>query len=212
MCASLRGECVTLGLRAGEAAIESYVPLVGSVFQNPKTQYFNVDTTAELAFPCENMGMEPVKIRDRIEAVSDMLHLEPLLGRSIFHLSGGEKQRIAFGSACMLAPGLLVLDEPTSNLDQRAMDQLHDMIREMKEAGTTVLIAEHRLAWIADLADRYLYFDNGNICAGWEAEEFWRLPEKTLREKVRWPGRCADCLHPWRGRFSGTGTRFPGES
>ena len=179
----LRGECDTFGLRAGQAAIESYVPLVGSVFQNPKTQYFNVDTTAELAFPCENMGMEPERIRRRIVEISRMLQLTPLLGKSIFHLSGGEKQRIAFGSACMLSPALLVLDEPTSNLDQRAMEQLHDMIRAMKEKGTTVVIAEHRLSWIADQADRYLYFDEGRLCDEWTAEEFRRLPQKTLWDK-----------------------------
>lgn len=168
----LKGSCVTFGLESGKAAIEDYVPVAGSVFQNPKTQYFNVDTTAELAFPCENMGMESEEIRSRINEVAKMLHLEKLLDRSIFKLSGGEKQRIAFGSACMLSPRLLVLDEPSSNLDQEAMKSLHDMIMEMKQRGVTILIAEHRLAWLKDAADRYLYFDGGRITRRWTAEEF----------------------------------------
>ena len=112
---TLTGRCTAAGLAAGEAAIEAYVPQVGSVFQNPKTQYFNVDTTAELAFPCENAGMEPQAIRRRVDEVVEQFQLGPLMDRSVFKLSGGEKQRVAFAAACMLGPRLLVLDEPTSN-------------------------------------------------------------------------------------------------
>ena len=179
----LSGRCEAFGLRAGESPIEDYVPLVGSVFQNPKTQYFNVDTTAELAFPCENSGMEPEKIRSRVKECAAKFGLENLLDRSIFHLSGGEKQRIAFGAACMLNPKLLVLDEPTSNLDHHAILDLHDMIAGQKAAGVTVIIAEHRLAWIADLADRFCLFEDGTVTGVWTAEEMRRLPEEFLREK-----------------------------
>ena len=132
---TLAGRCETAGLPAGETPIEAYVPQVGSVFQNPKTQFFNVDTTAELAFPCENAGMEPTEIQRRIDEIAAQFGLAPLMGRSVFKLSGGEKQRIAFAAACMLRPGLLVLDEPTSNLDAAATAQLHDMIAVMKQRG-----------------------------------------------------------------------------
>ena len=77
----LTGSCTVSGLLAGSAAIEQYVPLVGSVFQNPKTQYFNVDTTAELAFPCENSGMPPTAIRQRVQEVVAQFHLEALMDR-----------------------------------------------------------------------------------------------------------------------------------
>ena len=143
---TLTGRCTAAGLAAGEAAIEAYVPQVGSVFQNPKTQYFNVDTTAELAFPCENAGMEPQSIRRRVDEVVEQFRLGPLMDRSVFKLSGGEKQRVAFAAACMLGPRLLVLDAPTSNLDAAAIAQLHDMIAVMKRQGVTVVLAEHRLA------------------------------------------------------------------
>ena len=179
----LSGRCETFGLTASESPIETYVPLVGSVFQNPKTQYFNVDTTSELAFPCENSGMKPEKIRSRVSECAAEFGLENLLDRSIFHLSGGEKQRIAFASACMLHPKMLVLDEPTSNLDHHAIRALHDMIARQKAAGVTILIAEHRLAWIADLADRFCLFENGTVTGQWTAEEMRRLPEEFLREK-----------------------------
>lgn len=177
---TLTGRCTAAGLAAGEAAIEAYVPQVGSVFQNPKTQYFNVDTTAELAFPCENAGMEPQAIRRRVDEVVEQFQLGPLMDRSVFKLSGGEKQRVAFAAACMLGPRLLVLDEPTSNLDAAAIAQLHDMIAVMKRQGVTVVLAEHRLAWITDLADRYFFFAAGHLAAQWSAAEFAALPADTL--------------------------------
>lgn len=176
----LKGECVTFGLHAGEAAIEEYVPLVGSVFQNPKTQYFNINTTSELAFPCENSGMEPEVIRKRVAECAKEYGLTELLDRSIFHLSGGEKQKIAFGTACMLKPGLLVLDEPTSNLDEHAISELHDMLVKIKALGITIVIAEHRLAWIADITDRYYYFKDGEIAGTWSREEFRRMEQEEI--------------------------------
>ncbi len=90
---------------------------VGSVFQNPRSQFFNVDTTSELAFGPENHGMPEDIVRDRVKRVAAQLKLEPLLDRSIFSLSGGEKQKIACGSAAAIDPDVYVLDEPSSNLD-----------------------------------------------------------------------------------------------
>lgn len=90
---------------------------VGSVFQNPRSQFFNVDTTSELAFGPENHGIEEDLVRDRVKRVAAQLKLEPLLDRSIFSLSGGEKQKIACGSAAAIDPDIYVLDEPSSNLD-----------------------------------------------------------------------------------------------
>ena len=191
------GSCRVGDLLAGTAAIEEYVPLVGSVFQNPKTQYFNVDTTAELAFPCENVGMPSAEIRSRVQDCARRFGLTGLMDRSIFRLSGGEKQRIAFAAACMLGPRLLVLDEPTSNLDARAIVQLHDMIAAMKEAGVTTVLAEHRLAWITDLADRYFFFEDGRLTARWTAAEFAALPAEALITR----GLRARELSPCRARL-----------
>ena len=199
----LTGSCTVEGLLAGTAEIEQYVPLVGSVFQNPKTQYFNVDTTAELAFPCENSGMEPAVIRQRVQQVVEQFGLEPLMGRSVFKLSGGEKQRVAFATACMLGPKLLVLDEPTSNLDAGAIAQLHEMIAAMKRAGVTVVLAEHRLAWVCDVVDRYFFFEAGRLAAVWTAEEFAALPEADLQAA----GLRARQLAPYREKLQAKANR-----
>lgn len=178
----LTGECSTFGLKSGEAVIEDYVPVVGSVFQNPKTQYFNIDTTAELAFPCENMGMSSVEIQSRVQSAAQENGVEALMDRNIFMLSGGEKQKIAFAAACMLAPKLLVLDEPTSNLDDRAIRDLRELIVKKKKQGVTMVIAEHRLAWLSDVADRFCFFENGTLQGQWSRKEFQSFSTEQLQE------------------------------
>lgn len=201
------GSVTAAGLAAGEAAIEDYVPQVGSVFQNPKTQYFNVDTTAELAFPCENSGLPPETIRARVAETARKFHIEPLMDRSVLKLSGGEKQQVAFATACMLGPKLLVLDEPTSNLDAAAITRMHDMVATMKQCGVTVVLAEHRLAWITDLVDRYFYFADGALTAQWTAAEFVSLPPERLTEYGLRGRALDDC--PGRNHRE-TAQRMPG--
>ena len=168
----LQGEILSCSLNASTDPIESYVTEVGSVFQNPKTQYFNVNTTDEMAFPCENTGMDSKKIRLRVLQIAEQFQLESLLDKNIFRLSGGQKQQIAFGTACVLYPRLLVLDEPTSNLDYEAIQRLQKMILKMKEMKMTIVIAEHRLSWLKDLADRCLYFDNGQLIHSFTRQQF----------------------------------------
>nr|WP_274619185.1 energy-coupling factor ABC transporter ATP-binding protein [Bifidobacterium amazonense] len=196
----LTGTQVVCGLAPGGSdsaasiPIESYVPLVGSVFQNPKTQYFNADTTSELAFPCENVGMEPDAISTRVDDVAQRFNINHLLDRSVFKLSGGEKQRLAVAAATMLGPRVVVMDEPTSNLDASAMRDLHDMVAALKRDGVTVVIAEHRLAWCADLVDRYVRFADGAIVGTYTADEFSVLPAERLES---WGLRALD-LTPYR--------------
>lgn len=175
----LAGSQTVCGLPGG-TPVEAYVPLVGSVFQNPKTQYFNADTTSELAFPCENLGWPSQRIRERVDEVAERFGIEPLLDRSVFKLSGGQKQRLAVAAATMLHPRLVVMDEPTSNLDASAMRDLHDMVADLKASGVTVVIAEHRLAWCADLVDRYILFDGGAIAGEYSAAEFNAMPSARI--------------------------------
>lgn len=176
----LEGDLNTFGLVAGETSIEEYVPLVGSVFQNPKTQHFTVDTTSELAFPLENMGVDPEVIREKINEKASAFEINYLLDRNIFNLSGGEKQQIAFVSANMTEPQVLILDEVTSNLDQEAINRIREMVKKLKNRGMTIIIFEHRLAWTKDLVDRYVLFDEGKVARQWPAEEFLKLENKEL--------------------------------
>lgn len=176
----LSGHVETCGLVAGEAAIEEYVPVVGSVFQNPKTQHFTENTTYELAFPLENVGEPTDQIAKRIDETAKELDIEYLLDRDIFKLSGGEKQQIAMGSANTLHPKVLVLDEVTSNLDHHAVEQIKAIIKRKKEEGVTIILTEHRLAWTKGLVDRYVLFEEGELVQEWESDAFNQLTNDEL--------------------------------
>jgi len=151
---------------------------VGSVFQNPRSQFFNVDTTSELAFGPENHGMPEDVVRDRVKRVAAQLKLEPLLDRSIFSLSGGEKQKIACGSAAATSPDVYVLDEPSSNLDAYAIADFRQLLFTLKSQGKTIIISEHRLYYLSGLFDRVLYLKDGEIEGDYTAEEFCGLSAK----------------------------------
>ena len=136
---------------------------VGSVFQNPRSQFFNVDTDSELAFAAENIAMEPSEIIRRMDEVTEELDLTELRGRSIFELSGGEKQRIACGSVAVMHPKVIVLDEPSSNLDAESIEKLKCVLAKWKQQGKTIIIAEHRLFFLRELADRLIVMKDGRI-------------------------------------------------
>lgn len=195
---TLAGRQSTCGLDPTVTPIDRLTPLVGSVFQNPKTQYFNANVTDELAFPAENMGLPTSEINRRVDAVAGRFGITGLLGRSIFHLSGGQKQRIAMAAANMLDPRLVVLDEPTSNLDQTAIADMRKLIEAMKARGLTIVIAEHRLAWLNGVADRYVVFDGGRIARQYEADEFLALSPGCIAAM----GLRALDLEPYRRRIA----------
>lgn len=150
---------------------------VGSVFQNPKTQFYTTNTTDELAFGLENYGIERENIHKRIEEVQKDLGLESLMNRNIFELSGGEKQKIAIASVYALNPDVFVLDEPSSSLDIPSMKELAITIDKLKAMGKTIVIAEHRLWYLKDIADRAVYLENGEIVKEYSMEEIRNLSE-----------------------------------
>ncbi len=137
---------------------------IGTVFQNPKNQFFNTETSSELVYGLTNAGVEYKElVRILNQSVAD-LGLAHLLGRSILTLSGGEKQKIAFGSAYTLNPDVYVLDEPTSNLDLSGIQQLVQYLKYIKSRNKTIIIAEHRLYYLKDIVDKIYYMEDGVIC------------------------------------------------
>ncbi len=149
---------------------------VGSVFQNPRTQFFNVDTDSEIAFGLENAAVPREALAARVKQTAEELRIEGLLGRSIFALSGGEKQKIAFASVYAMEPEVFLLDEPSSNLDMAAIAGLREHLRLVKSQGRTVIAAEHRLHHLMDAADRIISLENGEITGDWTPEQFRALP------------------------------------
>lgn len=154
---------------------------VGSVFQNPRTQFFNVDTDSEIAFGMENEAVPPEQLGPRVAQTAEALQIEPLLGRNIFALSGGEKQKIAFASVYAMEPEVYLLDEPSSNLDMTAIGELQAHLRLVKARGKTVIVAEHRLYYLMDVVDRIICLEDGCIAGDWTPEQFQMLPAVQRR-------------------------------
>lgn len=178
----LSGRITVDGLDVKNAELYETARRVGSVFQNPRSQFFCVDTTGEIAFGCENLGLPPEEIDRRVAGAVRELSGEALLGRSIFNLSGGEKQKIACASVSAMAPEVFVLDEPTSNLDIKAIGELKETLRVWKSLGKTIIIAEHRLYWLRELCDRVIYLEDGEICRDIPMSEFSAYSPGMLAE------------------------------
>jgi energy-coupling factor transport system ATP-binding protein len=174
---------------------EALARTVGSVFQNPRSQFFNLDTTGEIAFGCENLGLPTADIRKCVQAAARELDIGHLLGRNIFALSGGEKQKIAVASAYALNPDIFVFDEPSSNLDHDAYLELAALIKTLRARGKTIVIAEHRLYYLAELIDRAVYLEDGEIRREWTRREFLALPG-AAREELGLRALCVDALFP----------------
>ena len=178
----LEGFAMVNGLNVTEAELYETAKLVGSVFQNPRSQFFCVDTTSELAFGCENMGIPENEVHARVDAAAKELKIENLLGRSIFELSGGEKQKIACASVSALRPQVMVLDEPTSNLDLQTIEELKQTLLAWKAEGKTIVIAEHRLSWLKEICDRVICMKDCKIAFDIPMAEFASYSTQQLHE------------------------------
>ncbi len=161
--------------------------LVASVFQNPKTSFFNVNTTMELVFALENMGVDPQEMQRRIDALSERIPIAHLLNRDIFALSGGEKQLLAIAAAYITCAPVIVLDEPSSNLDAELIDAMAKLLAILKSQHVSLIIAEHRLYYAMDIADRVIVLDHGHVCMDTSARAFCALGED---ERHRMGLRC----------------------
>lgn len=170
------------GKNVAEMPMYEIAELVGSVFQNPKTQFFYTNSNAEMAFGLENRGVEPEYIRKRIKNTINELDIEKLEDRDVFSMSGGEKQLLAFASVYVMNPQIYVLDEPSANLDIAAMEKLSERMKVIKEKGHTVVVAEHRLAWIQKFADRIIYMKEGRIEQEFTSDEFKALSDLKRKQ------------------------------
>ncbi|MGL5513350.1 MAG: ABC transporter ATP-binding protein, partial [Sporomusa sp.] len=151
---------------------------VGSVFQDPRSQFFTTNTTDEVAFGCQNLGIKRDEIFKRITDAFASLQIVGLRDRSIFELSSGEKQKIAIASCQAMNPCVYVLDEPSANLDIESIDQLSKILRVLKNSGTTIVVIEHRLYYLRELVDRIIYIDAGKIAGTYTAADIEDLNGK----------------------------------
>lgn len=179
---SVDGTITVCGKNVAEMPMYEIAELVGSVFQNPRTQFFYTNSNAEMAFGLENRGVEPEYIRKRIKNTINELDIEKLEDRDVFSMSGGEKQLLAFASVYAMNPQIYVMDEPSANLDIAAMEKLSERMKVIKEKGHTVVVAEHRLAWIQKFADKIIYMKEGRIEQEFTSDEFKALSDLKRKQ------------------------------
>ena len=176
-----RGKLLFQGEDLSSLPIYKIALRIATVFQNPKTHFFNINTTRELLFTMENMGLDRAEMDRRMEELLSIFPIEKLLGRNIFALSGGEKQILALASAYLSGCPFLVLDEPSSNLDEGSIAVLKTMLHTLKEKGMSILVAEHRLYYLMDFVDRVAFLEKGRLSKLFSREDFLALPEENIK-------------------------------
>ena len=157
----LTGDVYVNGLDIKQQELYNLAGIVGSVFQNPRSQFFSVDTDGEVVFGPENIGLPKPEILTRKKQVVQELNLNDLLGRSLFDLSGGEKQRISIARAILKDAPIVILDEATSSVDPENEQALLSAIEELTKNKTLISIA-HRLSTVQK-ADQIIVIDNGHV-------------------------------------------------
>lgn len=169
----LRGEVLIEGKDIREWEMGELSQKIGYVFQNPFTQISGVKDNVfeEIAFGLENLGMEPGLIREKVDQVIKMLEIDYLRDKNPFELSGGQKQRVALASIIVMEPDVLVIDEPTSQLDPKGTEEVFKIIELMKKKGKTIILVEHKIELIAEYADYIILLSEGEVAMQGNSKE-----------------------------------------
>ena len=161
----ITGEIFLNGKNVLESTIGELSLDAGYVFQNPFTQISGAKNTVfeEIGFGLENLGLDRHLIIEKVQAVNKLLGIEHLQFKKPSDLSGGQKQRVCFAAIIVMEPEILILDEPTSQLDPKGTRDVFNIIQIMKEQGKTIILVEHKINEIAEFADRVVFMDSGKI-------------------------------------------------
>ena len=179
----LTGKITLEGKELKDYSQKEIVQKIGFVFQNPFTQISGVKNTVfeEIAYGLENLGIERETIISEVEKILKLLEIEKLRDKNPYNLSGGQKQRVALASIIAMDPDILVIDEPTSQLDPKGTEDIFKIINLMANEGKTIILVEHKLELIAEYAENILVLDEGEIILSGKANEV--LNNKILLEK-----------------------------
>ncbi|MBM4426182.1 MAG: ABC transporter ATP-binding protein [Chloroflexi bacterium] len=179
----ISGEIEVDGKKSSESTLDEWVLNVGLAFQNPFNQISGAKYTVfeEIAFGLENIGVPRNEMKDRVDEAMALTGIRDLADRSPYSLSGGQQQRVALTSILVMRPRLLVLDEPTSQMDPIGTREVFGVVRKMAEEGMTVVMVEHKVEWIAHFADRVIALNEGQVLMEGKPNEVLTadlLPEK----------------------------------
>ena len=177
------GEIVVDGKNLKDFSPKELVTKIGFVFQNPFTQISGVKDTVfeEIAYGLENLAVEKEKIIKRVNETLKLLEIEHLKDKNPQEMSGGQKQRVALASIIVMDPEILVIDEPTSQLDPKGTQDIFKIINIMAKKGKTIILVEHKLELIAEYAEKIVVLDEGKIILSGDKKEI--LNNRLLEEK-----------------------------
>ena len=176
----LKGFCKIAGKDLEGLSIGETGRLAASVFQDPRSQFFTLNSDTEVAYGMENLGVPRDQIISRVEEAFRVFHMEKLRDRNVFSLSSGERQLIAIISAWAMDTELLLLDEPTANLDHASVNLLSQALKILKNKGKTLLISEHRLYYLNEIADEYWFMEEGRIKNRYTASQLQNMELSRL--------------------------------
>ena len=169
------GDVLVCGTPVRELPDRMRTASMGVVMQDPRSQFFMATVADEIAFSLENLGISPDEIVARVQDAARLCNVDSLLDDKLTELSSGQKQRVALACAVACKPRLIVMDEPTSNLDEPGSQDLANIMANLKKLGCAMLVSEHRLHRFIPIADEFICMRDGNIVARWTAEEFASL-------------------------------------
>ena len=161
----MTGTVEVLGVESQNSALHEWVLNVGLTFQNPFNQISGAKYTVfeEIAFGLENIGIPRDEMMTRVKDAMKLTGISDLADRSPYSLSGGQQQRVALTSILVMQPKVLVLDEPTSQMDPIGTREVFVAIQKMAEQGMTVILVEHKVEWIANFVDRVIALKDGQV-------------------------------------------------
>ena len=179
----LKGKKTLESKELKDYSAKEIVQKVGFVFQNPFTQISGVKETVfeEIAFGLENLALDAEYIRKRVEETLKLLHIEELKDKNPYELSGGQGQKVALASIIAMDPEIMVIDEPTSQLDPKGTEEIFEIIDILKKEGKTIILVEHKLELIAEYAEKVMVLDEGEMILSGNTEDV--LKNKILIEK-----------------------------
>ncbi|AOA57922.1 ABC transporter ATP-binding protein [Acinetobacter larvae] len=176
----LSGEISLLGKAIADYPVGGLGKLIGNVFQNPKSQFLCDRVEDEIALIGENFAMPPAQLKQRVHAACAALKIEHLLAQKVSHLSSGEKQKVALASSLVYDNPLIILDEPSANLDLKSAIELGHCLQQLKQRGKSIVVSEHRLFFLKDYIDRLIVMQDGKICQQYHRHELATLDTQAL--------------------------------
>lgn len=184
---NLKGNIYISGERVRDSKVHELVEKIGIILQDPESQLFCMTVEEEVTFGVEELGLDPEIIKKRLDWVLEVVGLEGMENEFPEDLSGGEKQRLAIASSLAMKPEILILDEPTSQIDPKGTQEVLSVIQELNEQGITIILIEHQTDFLAKFSDKILAMKNGESKFFGSTRDFFRDKDLVDNLEIRVP-------------------------